>query len=248
MEILKKFKFGHFIIILILCLGTSIGFKVKKIYDVLYPSSETKEILVDSFDLDGKVFDFYQNNNSAVLEMKLNGVNFNYEHGYYNDDQTRHIYIDEDIYPTYFYQNGELLKPIKIIEDRNFYRINIYEFDINSEIKMIKKTKTSNTSTSNDINNDLDYDKLNSLVSTWKKLGEDEDIKPHYKNINMFVISDYDFNYGEFYKNNSKSFSLMRNSRIIIQTNYIESNKCFYELTQEQYDEFIDFINNFNPQ
>ena len=261
MEFLKKIKFGHVVLILALYMGINIGLKYYKIYDFIHNSGEINtEVLIDSYEFGDKKFEFYYNESNPYgeVEIKLNGVNLPMDRGFYNQDKTRHIYImqydKKDIY-----QNNIKLEPIKTIGNHKIKNVYIYEFDMNSEVKSIDPTVDSDLIVKSSLvdskNINIDSDKLRTMINTWKKMSG-ESFKINYKEQSIlnfiYAWNPYNFETCDFDNSESTNFNLLNNEKIIIEVFHKLDNKfygnSYYELTQTQYDEFVNFIKSSNPQ
>ena len=88
----------------------------------------------------------------------------------------------------------------------------------------------------------IDFNELEAMVKTWRKIPDYETFVMKYKQRNLLVIDGnwdvYSFPYCNFSTHHDYySFDLIDNEKIIITG--IDGS---YELTQEQYDEFISFV------
>ena len=245
MEILKKIKFKYILLILALYMGVNIGLKYKELNDVIYGNETEKTLeLIDTYQFDDKLFEFYYDGTSESI-VKLNGTQVKFHSGYYNTDKTRHIYIEQWNKRT-IKQNGEIIEPIYKIESNKFKNIYIYEFDVNSEIigKSIDKENDTEL-TSSLVDNkqvDIDLNELDKMMSIWRKMDDDEIYARKFKQYNLLQYENnwdvYAFLHCNFSTyHDSYSFNLIDNEKIII-----EAKGNSYELTQKQYDEFVNFI------
>ena len=257
MEFLKKIKFIHVVLILALYMGINIGLKYYKIYDFIHHSGEINtNVLIDTYELGDKTFEFChdESNPYGEVEVKLNGVKLPMDRGFYNEDKTKHIYIkqydEKDIY-----QDNVKLEPIKTIGNNKIKNVYIYEFDINSEVKAIFPNIHSDLivkSSLVDSNNiTIDSAKLKTMINTWNKI-TNESFKHVYKETYILTFDytwhPYNFETCDFDDGDSVDFSLLDNERIIIEVFHRTDSKSYgnsyYELTQKQYDEFVNLITN----
>ena len=236
---LNKIKFWHVILVILLYMGINISVKINMIKEISTNGKTEAEVeIIDTFDFDGKVFEFYSNGT-----IMLNGYEIQRDTGFYNDDKTRHIYINK-WHKRIIKQNDEILEPIFKVESNKFKNIYVYEFDVNAEIygkEIDKENDIDITSSVNEGKNlSIDFNKLEQMVHSWRKMGIDEKFVYKLKKHDLLQI-DYNWHEYQFIHCNfspySISFDLYDNEKIII---HAYGNN--YELTQSQYDEFIDFI------
>ena len=249
MKLLKKIKFSHIVLVILLYMGVNIGLKIREIYEASSGGANNKEeviTLLETYDFDGTPIEFYQSSIKGKYAM-MNGIKIKFDIGYTNKDQSKYIYI-EYYDKRIIKQNNKVIEPVLKLGNNKSKYINVYEFDSNSEVIGILENKEYDISITSSLSDsrqlDLDYEKLESMMDTWRLMSDDEKFVYKYKKYDILNIENnwqsYDFRFNSFYSNTT-SFDLIDNDKIIIRV-YYNFKEYHYELTQSQYDEFVSFI------